>query len=541
MTDMLIYVPDNLDEWGLYENYPLENYTFRNTFDRLEMLFMVSRLIEVPFINRDHIDDDGYVKLKAKYLQNIVPSYLDYLNYLEEAKIILVDKHYIKGKKSRGYRLREPYRSSPGLKEIPIGLDTFLYKKIRNFEVDCRIHDSVKIKYPGLAKWLNSNLKFNLEVSSSIIKQIHLIRINEQKAVYRYMFHQLQTPRTPSHKERKWYDATLRPIYDYKFGLLTLHRQRWFANVDDTVNRLHSSITCLKSELRYCLTYDGKELVSIDIKNSQPYFSILLLNPAFYEYTSTLSEIYMKEVKGKKRERQEKINLTNIPNPPIKLQSFSSLYKSISNKSSYNALITILLSEYLAGIQGIKGGLDKVADIAKYIEHASKGTLYEYIGEALKSSEVAVPEDRKELKAIVFLTLFTDNRFIAHPDAEPKRVFAEIFPTISKVFSLIKRGTSNDLPILLQQIESTIFLDHVAKRISEERPQLPIFTIHDSILTTIGNEGYVATIIKEECAKIVGVSPEVGIEYYTAGDRQVKIEALKAKVQRLDNEYIHSI
>lgn len=541
MTDVLIYVPGNLDEKDLYSKYPIENHTFSNGFNRLDMLFIVSRLIEVPYLNRDTLDDNGYVTLKAKYLQKIVPSYLDYLNYLQAAKVIMVDRNYIKGLKSRGYSFCEPYLSCHDIQPIDIPITSRIYKRIRKSADGLRIGESMQKKYPHLSKWFNPALNIDFTHSNAIIAQLQLIRESEIKRAHRYTFYQFQSPNVPSRKERKWLEHELRPIYDYKFGLQAIRRKRWFAQIDDTVNRLHSSITNLKSELRYCLTYDGKELVSIDIKNSQPYFSILLLNPRFYENTSMLGEMYMKRLKGKKKEREIQTNPIQLFNPPITLQHFTSLYKSISNKSSYNALITILLSEYLAELKHEKSPLAKVADAAEYIEQASKGTLYEYIAGTLISRDVAVPEERKELKAMVFQTLFTDNRFFAQHDAAPKRIFTEIFPTVSQVFNLIKRKQSNDLPILLQQIESTIFLDHIAKRISEERPQLPIFTIHDSILTTVGSEEYVASIIKEECAKIVGVAAEVGIEYYTAGDRQVKIEALKAKAQRLDNEYVHSI
>ncbi|MFR1445798.1 hypothetical protein ACLUYJ_19770, partial [Acinetobacter baumannii] len=48
-------------------------------------------------------------------------------------------------------------------------------------------------------------------------------------------------------------------------------------------HRFYNPISNLKRELRNYLTYEGKGLVSIDIKNSQPYFSILLHQPAFWE------------------------------------------------------------------------------------------------------------------------------------------------------------------------------------------------------------------------------------------------------------------
>lgn len=39
-------------------------------------------------------------------------------------------------------------------------------------------------------------------------------------------------------------------------------------SVDTTAGRLHTNLTQLKSELRKCVSYDGKMLCSIDISNS---------------------------------------------------------------------------------------------------------------------------------------------------------------------------------------------------------------------------------------------------------------------------------
>jgi hypothetical protein len=57
-------------------------------------------------------------------------------------------------------------------------------------------------------------------------------------------------------------------------------------------------------------------------------------------------------------------------------------------------------------------------------------------------------------------------------------------------------------------------IQSVAKRISRERPDLPIFTIHDSIATTIGNEEYVKSIVKEEAYRITGLRVKLGMEYW---------------------------
>ena len=54
-----------------------------------------------------------------------------------------------------------------------------------------------------------------------------------------------------------------------------------------------------------------------------------------------------------------------------------------------------------------------------------------------------------------------------------------------------------------------------AKRISTEKADLPIFTIHDSIATTQGNEDYVSRIIKEEVKKATRLDVKLGLEFWS--------------------------
>ena len=68
---------------------------------------------------------------------------------------------------------------------------------------------------------------------------------------------------------------------------------------------------------------------------------------------------------------------------------------------------------------------------------------------------------------------------------------------------------------ILQALESDIIVNNASKRIARERPDLPIFTIHDSIATTLGNEDYVATIITEELKNLTDLDVQLGYEYWT--------------------------
>ena len=59
-----------------------------------------------------------------------------------------------------------------------------------------------------------------------------------------------------------------------------------------------------------------------------------------------------------------------------------------------------------------------------------------------------------------------------------------------------------------------LIINKVCKRISLEKPHLPIFTIHDSVVTIQGSENYVSRILKEEIKKATGLNVKLGLEYW---------------------------
>jgi hypothetical protein len=154
-------------------------------------------------------------------------------------------------------------------------------------------------------------------------------------------------------------------------------------------------------------------------------------------------------------------------------------------------------------------------DVAKFESFVTKGKFYEELAAAIKEETGIEIIDRKDLKAVVFLVLFTDNRFLGQKKAEPKRIFKQLFPSMYELFKAIKKKNSTLLPRILQSVESHLMLKVIAKRISKERPELPIFTIHDSIATTVGNEEYVQRVIREELTKYIGHPPSLSVEYWT--------------------------
>ena len=63
-------------------------------------------------------------------------------------------------------------------------------------------------------------------------------------------------------------------------------------------------------------------------------------------------------------------------------------------------------------------------------------------------------------------------------------------------------------------METYLFLDIITCRIALERPDLPIYTIYESIVTTQENEDYIRRVMEEVLTSFVGIPSTLKIEYW---------------------------
>lgn len=306
--------------------------------------------------------------------------------------------------------------------------------------------------YPNLRKFFNDNLYIDFQSALGYLKS------------------ELQKNLTANDK------ATFPKFNCELLKLIRLRDKEFYFNVDHTAGRLHTNLTNLNKELRNFITYNGLPLVAVDIANSQPLISTLLLEPKFYESGA---------------------------NSSFQFNLFDFYSKSHTNLFPISDIIYTIM---LVKNQDSLDRQDKY-DLNLYQLKASQGILYEYMEKEVTKITGFVFRGRDEIKDMMFSVLFSDNRFIGLREAEPKRIFRKLFPTVYKVFCLIKKHGKENLPILLQTIEAKLILEIVAMRISKERADIPIFTIHDSIVCTVGNEKHVAQVMVEEIQRCIGITP----------------------------------
>lgn len=226
-------------------------------------------------------------------------------------------------------------------------------------------------------------------------------------------------------------------------------------------------------ELRKFIKYDGKNLHSIDIVNSQPFLARPLLNEGYFQRNNISDKIV---------------------NPRLTSQHD----------------FPIMLVENIIKVKN-------QSDVKNYINVVTQGKFYEQFAEILIENSLFEGdiEDsliRKKVKEITFASLYSPNTAIGYnPEV---KIFSDVFPGVYSMIKIIKtgHGEHSAYSILLQRLEAELILDKVCKRINKAYPNIPIFTIHDSIVTTEEYIPIVTNFMRKIMKINIGASPVLKIE-----------------------------
>lgn len=441
----VVFIPNNLD---LDEHITVIQPFKEFKLEKAE--YILGLIFEIPACNKDIVDKDGFVPINAKTLESVVWDYAKYLNYFIESNVIETDGYYVNNEKSRAYRYTEEYNTQ--VKAII---------RIKEYS-GCNHIKFVrgKKKYAHLFKWFNDDLDIDFEAAVNFLQFELENELNMGKM-----------------ERRDIIDRFNRSLVN----VFKIHYRRYNVKVDENISRLHSPLTNLRSNLRTFLRYKGEKLASIDIRNSQPYFSSRLFDLDFWDNARQKNEgsgydykVGIKDIVSKR---------CNISIEEVIV--YIMIWKS--NETQYRV------------------------EFDKYITLLLEGQLYEYFQPIL--IEELGPEyiDRTLVKRQILMCLYSDNKYFKHEKAATKRIFKQHFPNVYDLFATIKQRDKRHLSWILQRIESMAMLEVITKKIATERPELPLFTIHDSIMTTEGNEGYVAEILESELTTLIGYAPTVEI------------------------------
>ncbi|WP_330442268.1 hypothetical protein [Flavobacterium sp. C4GT6] len=266
--------------------------------------------------------------------------------------------------------------------------------------------------------------------------------------------------------------------------------------------RLHTNLTRLPSDLREFVTYEGNQLYTLDLPNSQPLMLSILIDAFLNELSIEVSK-EKPSINYLARRINKVIKkycyITGIPKTNNVITN--------SNKISY-ALSSIMFPKETKNID--------YETISKFKTLARTKKLYEYVGqelldrgiikqkgsmyevlltdEVLKQPSVQSYDSLKECgKKITFYALYSSIR----NSNKAIKAFKALFPGVFKIVDVMKgeeSGGYRSFSSLLQNMESKFILDYSTKRIANKYPMMPLVTIHDSVATT---KEYISTLKHE--------------------------------------------
>ena len=508
---MKLFLPADLPlDRHLNENPPFDG------FCKDQLVYLIHLVVSIPQYRKDIDVIDGFVPLSSQVLQKINPNYSRYLDYAVTSGLFACDSSYYKGFKCKGYKILYPTLG----KLRPFEVTDFFLKK--HYSAHFRTQKKSIRGYEFLERWFSNGLSIDMDAATSFLKEELALKmgnvdLQDSKVVYNPFAN--QEDGSKGGYELHYKD----PLLQYQQGNLSLLKmqEQQFSCLISENGRFHSVLTNMRSVVRHFLTFNGERLVSIDVKNSQPYLICLLLQQEFWRSTKIKKKGTITIKKGQKNKKSQNFSSHNFDDMIIISKYINVL--NIDSLAIHKEVSYFMLLEVLTNL--VNTSFDT------YKENVLKGGFYEALQVAFEQQLGYNMKDRKEVKAAVFQVLFTPNRFYGQKQAAPKRLFAQIYPEVYTVLKAIKKEDATLLPRLLQQIESHVILKVVAKRMQKLHPKVPIFTIHDSIVTTTSNQLLVEQVMQDAFTSCIGSAPSLATELLTPEYAETYLQKLRAKAE----------
>jgi hypothetical protein len=420
-------------------------------------VYFLSLFNSLPTNNRED-NEKQTISLSSQRLKKLHSSYNQYINFFIDHDFIYLIKNYSSDSKScKKYTLNVKYKFDKVLifeiKDI-----TFLkrFNNKGNDETTSKKWENCNILRPHLIECFNNKLS---------------IKAREAYDKIKYLFYQSDT-----------YSKAINSIQ-----LITeFHYKQWKYSInEETDNRLHSNLTRSPKDLRKFIRYDDKPIAGVDVKTSQPYFFMALITSIVNQNRDLLNNIGAKKIlKADVIKKLFDINLDKV-----ELRKF---YCSVIKKDFYSEFEKIITIE--------------VNDNGKPIRKVQKKeNPYQK-----NSNKTKIYNTKRDLVKEVVMEIFNSKPKTTIREAAQ---FRKEYPSIQKIFVCLHENGIK-LHQLLQQIESYVLLDCVAKEIHDKNPDMPMFSIHDCLVTTIDQVEALKSEMEKEIEKVTTIKVKTEIEFW---------------------------
>lgn len=422
-------------------------------------VYYLSLFNSLPSYHRHEEEEiENEVRLDSQLLKKMNGNYKRYLNFLIYDKFILLVKDYgADTKQSKTFKLSDKYIGDELIcYEIE---DVWLLKKFNNIGLD-EIQQQ-KVEYcqerrPQLVKFFNEYLSIDLVKAKEIIEPYKLTDYERYKRAKQL---------TMEFYLQQWQNS-IKPQTDF---------------------RLHSNLTRLNRALRRALRYKGKRLIALDIKSSQPYFFVVLLKAILKKDKKLLYKVGADRVLSSK-------NIDDLLALSINRQEVIDFAVTVTQKDIYTDFSKHLNISYNEQGEPIR----KVSNFT----NKNKGKKFK------ESHKIKPYKNERDLAKKVIMEIFFSSHLTTITEA---KVFRQTYPSVAKVMRYIKsKGIAFDR--LLTNIEAHCLLDVVAKEFHKKYPKVPLWSVHDSLVTTEDNLKLLEQEVPRLLKKTTTVQPQYEIE-----------------------------
>ena len=140
----------------------------------------------------------------------------------------------------------------------------------------------------------------------------------------------------------------------------------------------------------------------------------------------------------------------------------------------------------------------------RFKEAVESGQFYEMLNAGLEKPYGA--DKRDKLKEKVYSQIFFDRK--RENPSKLCKAFGGLFPVLYGKIEAIKHTDYRKVALRLQSAEAGIMLGRVVRHIAETS-QIPVLTIHDSILCFEEHKDYVKQLMENAFAETLGVRPKL--------------------------------
>ena len=237
----------------------------------------------------------------------------------------------------------------------------------------------------------------------------------------------------------------------------------------DPYGRVHGAVVNLRSAARPALRINGKPLAEIDVSNAQP----LLLGYVVAKVVANDWTVQQVIHQGEKASAGRRFSGYYKLSPSNSEEEDQQSNREQSNTRSGESTTICVPILHLSPISA-----ELPADLDNYLSDCQHGNFYQSLGEAW-----GLPCDPGKAKNRIKRLTF---KYILFGRSRPYKCYWKAvrgrWPTVSRVIEEIKSEDHGTVARACQRIEASLIIGGVVERFRLDYPDVPIQTIHDSVL-----------------------------------------------------------